>query len=75
MRIVELIWLFDGRILERLTSGYWWFLFTVSDICRLFEDQMFLFRRLANAHHSFAGHQISIFFTMQSFYLSIYDVS
>jgi len=30
-------------------------------------------RRLPNAEHSCAGHEISIFFTMRSFYLSIYD--
>ncbi|CAF1622101.1 unnamed protein product [Rotaria magnacalcarata] len=30
-------------------------------------------RRLANAEHSCAGHEISIFFTMRSFYLSIYE--
>ena len=32
-------------------------------------------RRLPNAEHSCAGHEISLFFTMRSFYLSIYDVS
>ncbi|CAF1001048.1 unnamed protein product [Adineta steineri] len=30
-------------------------------------------RRLPNAEHSCAGHEISLFFTMRSFYLSIYD--
>ncbi|CAF1002204.1 unnamed protein product [Rotaria sordida] len=30
-------------------------------------------RRIPNAEHSCAGHEISIFFTMRSFYLSIYD--
>lgn len=30
-------------------------------------------RRLANAEHSCAGHEISLFFSMRSFYLSIYD--
>ncbi len=36
---------------------------------------LFLNRRLPNAEHSCAGHEISIFFTMRSFYLSIYEVS
>jgi len=30
-------------------------------------------RRLPNAEHSCAGHEISLFFSMRSFYLSIYD--
>jgi PhoPQ-activated pathogenicity-related protein len=30
-------------------------------------------RRLPNAEHSCAGHEISLFFTMRSFYLSLYD--
>jgi len=32
-----------------------------------------LLRRLPNAEHSCAGHEISLFFTMRSFYMSIYD--
>ena len=35
----------------------------------------FYLRRLANAEHSCAGHEISLFLTMRSFYLSVYDVS
>ena len=31
-------------------------------------------RRIPNAEHQCVGHLISIFFTMRSFYLSIYDV-
>lgn len=34
-----------------------------------------LLRRLPNAEHSCAGHQISLFFTMRSFYLNVYEVS
>jgi len=30
-------------------------------------------RRLPNAEHTCAGHEISLFFTMRSFYMSIYD--
>ena len=32
-------------------------------------------RRLPNAEHSCAGHEISIFFSMRSFFLSYYYVS
>jgi PhoPQ-activated pathogenicity-related protein len=32
-----------------------------------------LLRRLPNAEHSCAGHEISLFLTMRSFYLSVYD--
>jgi len=38
-------------------------------------NKNFQSRRLANAEHSCAGHEISLFFSMRSFYLSIYDVS
>jgi hypothetical protein len=67
---------FLGCILERFTSCYWWFIFkvfqTIKFILMLYR---FLNRRLANADHSFAGHEFSLFFSMRSFYLSIYDVS
>jgi PhoPQ-activated pathogenicity-related protein len=32
-------------------------------------------RRLPNGEHSCAGHEISIFFTLRSFFLSVYNVS
>ncbi len=32
-------------------------------------------RRLPNAEHSCAGHEISIFFTLRSFFLSAYNVN
>ena len=44
-------------------------------VCQLFEDDVFFLSRLPNAEHSCAGHEISLFFSMRSFYLSLYDVS
>ena len=32
-----------------------------------------LMRRLPNAEHSWAGHDISLFFSLRSFYMSVYD--
>jgi PhoPQ-activated pathogenicity-related protein len=34
-----------------------------------------LLRRLPNAEHSCAGHEISIFFTLRSHFLTVYEVS
>lgn len=34
-----------------------------------------LCRRLPNAEHSCGGHEISIFFSLRSFFLSVYNVS
>ena len=36
-------------------------------------DGSVLLRRLPNAEHSCAGHEISLFFSMRSFYMSVYD--
>ena len=38
-------------------------------------DGSALLRRLPNAEHSCAGHEISMFFTMRSFFLSCYEVN
>lgn len=38
-------------------------------------DGSALLRRLPNAEHSCAGHEISMFFTMRSFFLSSYEVN
>ena len=32
-------------------------------------------RRIPNAEHSCAGHEISLFFSMRSFFLSVYNVN
>jgi PhoPQ-activated pathogenicity-related protein len=37
-------------------------------------DGSAMLRRLPNAEHSCAGHEISILFTLRSFFLSVYEV-
>lgn len=66
----------NTKILQIQTSGDEFFLPDNEDA---FWDQLqtatggSYIRRLANAEHSCAGHEISLFFTMRSFFTSIYD--
>ena len=65
-----------GRFLEWSSSGDRWFILTVDTFDGVLPIYwIFSHRRLPNAEHSCAGHEISLFFTMRSLYLSIYDVS
>jgi PhoPQ-activated pathogenicity-related protein len=49
------------------THSYWSNLTAVT-------NRSALIRRLPNAEHSCAGHEISTFFTMRSHFLSVYEV-
>jgi hypothetical protein len=69
------IYYFIGCILGSITSCYWWIIYKVIDIMIELKIFILYYRRLPNAEHSCAGHEVSLFFTMRSFYMSVYDVS
>lgn len=66
-KILALVTSGDEFFLGDDTYAYW------NDLLAATQGSVML-RRLANAEHSCAGHEISIFFTIRSFFLSVYEV-
>lgn len=66
-KILAIVTSGDEFFLGDDTYAYW------NDLLAATQGSVML-RRLANAEHSCAGHEISIFFTIRSFFLSVYEV-
>lgn len=57
----------DEFFLPSDTGNFWKDLYQVT-------DGSALFKRLPNAEHTMAGHEIGLFQSITSFYMSVYDV-
>jgi hypothetical protein len=68
MSILALTMTGDEFFLADDTHNYWPNLIAAT-------DNKAYFRRLPNAEHSCAGHEISLFFSIRSFLINVYEVS